>query len=378
MADDADSLEEKISEKISEDFGLKEERILGLIAKLNEGEGDMSILLKQAKEELSRELKYEIQHSDQIRTFANSYELKVSSVKVEKEVNTDNAESIISQLQERLDKLHDSVTAARDNLTKICNERRTDAEELRKRINEELEEHFKAEDARIQGVVKIVREKVNSEEPEELERVVSKARSAVLVCKEYSLSKGDLPDKYDLVVKSDVSLESIDFGERAPKVLIAEATCNGEVILSFAFFNKDEAEFLRPLHLQFRVIIALSERGEDGLIGMTYAKEYNIDEARHTFGNVRIVPSTTYCVKVRIVHQEQSTEWSKETTKFTTPEFTECVWKKCPDNVGEERKYSVDEKNTRVASKLEGYLDSCTIVGSMALPPGKVTTWGVK
>ena len=165
MIKDADSLEEKISEKISEDFGLKEERILGLIAKLNEGEGDMSVLIGQAKEELPREWKYEIQHSEQIETFADSYELKVSSVEVEKEINLDNVESILNQLQEHLDKLHGSVTAARDSLTKICNERRTEAEELGKRINEELEELFNDEDARIQGVVKMMREKVNSEEP---------------------------------------------------------------------------------------------------------------------------------------------------------------------------------------------------------------------
>ena len=378
MVKDADSLEEKISEKISKDFGLKEERILGFIAKLNEGEGDMSILLKQAKEELSREWKYEIQHSDQVRTFADSYELKVSSVEVERGVNTDNAESIVSRLQGHLNKLHDSVTAARDNLAKVCNERRTEVEELGKRINEELEEHFNVEDARIQGVVKIVREKVNSEDPDEVKWAVSKAKSAAFVRKEYSLGKGDLPDKYNLVVKSDVSLESIDFKERAPKVLTAELIGNGEVALSFAFFNEDEAELLRPLHLQFRVIISLSEKGEDELIGMTYTKEYDIDEAKHIFCDVRIAPGTTYCVKARIAHQGQSTRWSKETAEFTTPGFTECVWKKCPDNIEEKRKYSVDEKNPRVASRLGGYLESCTIVGSMPLPPGKVTTWGVK
>ena len=207
---------------------------------------------------------------------------------------------------------------------------------------------------------------------------MSKAKSAAFVRKEYSLGKGDLPDKCNLVVKSGISLESIDFGEKAPKVLTAELTDNGEVALSFAFFNKDEAELLRPIRLPLRVIITLSERGEDKLFGMTYAKEYDIDEARHTFGNVRIAPGTTYCVKARIVHQEQSTRWTKEAAEFTTSEFTECVWKKCPDNVGEEMKYPVDDKNLRVASKLGGYTESCTIVGSLLLPPGKVTTWGVK
>ena len=101
---DADSLEEKISGEISKDFNAKEERILGFIEKLNEGEGDMDDLAKKAKEELSKEWKYEIQYLKNAKSFVGSYELKVSFVKVEKEFNFDSTEVIVNALQEHLEK----------------------------------------------------------------------------------------------------------------------------------------------------------------------------------------------------------------------------------------------------------------------------------
>ena len=60
---DADSLEERTSGEISEDFNPKEEEIFRLIEKLNEGGGDIDALIKEAKEELSKEWRYEIQYS---------------------------------------------------------------------------------------------------------------------------------------------------------------------------------------------------------------------------------------------------------------------------------------------------------------------------
>ena len=60
--------------------------------------------------------------------------------------------------------------------------------------------------------------------------------------------------------------------------------------------------------------------------------------------------------------------------------FKESSWKKCPDDVDEKRKYSVDEKNTRIATKID-IGDSnfyCTIIGNTALSLNKVTSWSIK
>ena len=54
---------------------------------------------------------------------------------------------------------------------KICSRRRGKSERLEKRINGKLEEVFKAEDARIQSVVKRITETIDIEEPEEVKEV---------------------------------------------------------------------------------------------------------------------------------------------------------------------------------------------------------------
>ena len=177
---DADSLEEKISGKISEDFNAKEEEILSLIEKLNKGGGDMDGLVKKAKEELSREWKYEIQHLKKAESFVDSYKLEISSVDVEKELELDTTEAIISQLQEYLDRIHESMTAAQEKLGEICNKRRKEGDELEERINGKLEEVFNAEDARIQSVVKVIKENIDSEDPVEVKELTRKAKLTLL------------------------------------------------------------------------------------------------------------------------------------------------------------------------------------------------------
>ena len=79
---------------------------------------------------------------------------------------------------------------------------------------------------------------------------------------------------------------------------------------------------------------------------------------------------------MRIVHQEVSTQWSDE-AEFTIPEFKDlCVWKECPDNIDEDRKYSVDEKNHRIATRIGNGWN--TIIGNTPLPLNTVTSWNIK
>ena len=87
---------------------------------------------------------------------------------------------------------------------------------------------------------------------------------------------------------------------------------------------------------------------------------------------------TAYTVRVRAeLNKKKECERSEE-ANFISPEFSECcVWKECPDNVEEKRKYSVDEKNTRVATKTSGY-GYCTVIGNTPLPLNKVTSWNIK
>ena len=52
------------------------------------------------------------------------------------------------------------MSAAQEKLNEICNERKKEGEELETRINRKLEEVFKTEDALIQGIVKMVKERL--------------------------------------------------------------------------------------------------------------------------------------------------------------------------------------------------------------------------
>ena len=60
---------------------------------------------------------------------------------------------------------------------------------------------------------------------------------------------------------------------------------------------------------------------------------------------------TTYTVKVKTELKGKQSEWSEE-AEFTTPkDLMFCVWKECPYNVNMWKKYSVNEKNSRIATK---------------------------
>ena len=82
---------------------------------------------------------------------------------------------------------------------------------------------------------------------------------------------------------------------------------------------------------------------------------------------------------MKAVVQGKESEWSEEVV-FTTPKFSGCcAWRECPDHVYKKRKYSVDKKNPRTATKINssnGYY--CTIIGNTTLPHNKVTSWNIK
>ena len=164
----------------------------------------MNALTEKAREQLSIEWRYEIQHSGSTQKgFVDSCKLDVSPVKAEREIDPSSTESIVNQLQEHLGRIHESVISARDKLAEICNGRRKEAEEMKNGINRKLEEAFKQEDARIQAVVKVVKERIDSEDPEEVKELGSKASVALLTRQKYSLSKGRPAGQWDLVVRSE-------------------------------------------------------------------------------------------------------------------------------------------------------------------------------
>ena len=249
------------------------------------------------------------------------------------------------------------MSAAQEKLAEVCSERRRKAEDLENGINERLEGLFKQEDARIQSVVKVVKESVGDDEsPGGVDELVRKARLTLLRSQKYLIVEGDLSDSCELIVELEASLEYIYFEERKPTALTPVFTEEWELSLSFAFFDEDEAEALKEVDSPSEAEVKAWEKGHEEGTSKILAKEFALGSGDEPiFFRSTFSASTTYRLRMRIAHQGMSTQWSDE-AEFTTPEFKECcVWKECPDDVDEERKYSVDERNSRIATAVGGY-----------------------
>ena len=99
----------------------------------------------------------------------------------------------------------------------------------------------------------------------------------------------------------------------------------------------------------------------------------------NTFTKRGLLPETEHTFRVRAVRGNKVGEWSdvvKGKTQKAPMNFSECIWKECPNYVEKKRNYSIDEENPRIATKIGGYY--CTIIGNTPLPPNKVTSWSIK
>lgn len=191
---EADSLEEKLGGKIRVSSDSAEGSTLNAIGELNSKlenpDKGMSkdTIIRNARCYMN-ELKFEIRRIKDAKNFVDSYVFAVSSTPI-KEDNASGAnemERIVALLQENLEKIHESMISAQDSVLEICSRRRKEAEEMKKRVNESLEEFFSKEDARLQGALKEVREKMGSTNPKEVREAVARGEAALVVGLKYSL-----------------------------------------------------------------------------------------------------------------------------------------------------------------------------------------------
>ena len=151
----------------------------------------------------------------------------------------------------------------------------------------------------------------------------------------------------------------------------------GRIRLRFNYLNTKEEKVLAESGLKHTALLQRKGAEKDG-------KEYELKRDGDTnsswFTPDFLVAETECVVKVRVKFKDKGLKWS-EGVEFTPPKFSECcVWKKCPDYVDVNRKYSVDEKNPRVATKINSWNGDSysTIIGNTPLPQNKVTSWSIK
>ena len=196
--------------------------------------------------------------------------------------------------------------------------------------------------------------------------------------KKESDQKSKISSLYELKTERKVaSLELIDFEERKTTNVILSFTEKGDLFLSLTFFNEDEVEVLKGVDSPFEVEVKVWDGGQGKDTSKEFTKELTLGSDDPVCFRSTFAARTIYSLKMRMTSQGMSTQWSDE-TEFSTPKFKDlCVWKECPDDVEKKRKYSVDEGNPRVATKIGGYC-YCTIIGNTPLPHNKVTSWSIK
>ena len=386
--EEAASLEDKIGCEIRKEFDSIEEGTLSAIGELNskldnskEGR-NLDTVITEARH-FMKEYKYAIEQLENAQSFADSYRLTISSVPANEDnaSGANEAERVAGLLEKSLEKTHESVVSAQDRLLEICNKRREEAEEMKKRVNGRLGELFTKEDARLQGVLKEVREKIGSDNPGEVREAVAQAEAALITGLRYSLENpaNELSlDGYDLTATEEVFLECLGLESRKPANFVPSFSNNGELSLSFAFFSGEEAAFLKPLNLPFMVELTTWEKGNESA-AETSAKEYSVGDTKPVcFEENLIVPELTRCMKVRIECRGIRSEWS-DVGEITTPEFKElCVWKRFIEDYIHDKMYSVGEENSRIATRDGSGSGYCVIPGNAAVPPNRVVSWDIK
>ena len=298
----------------------------------------------------------------------------------------EECEKTIGALNERLEKHDESRRIVQEALHEICNGLRRRVDEMEERINKKLGEEFTKEDNRLQDTLNELRKFMSTEDDEgdEGEEILLKAirdaESELLVTQRYELVKCDSSDKefpalYELKVEKQVSSDYVYFEK--PRILSTRKNDKGKVLLKITGgASNDEVK----RKLGYRAFF-YRENERDG-------KEYSLTRINNknnifSFKPKALDPGTTYNVKVKAVYQEKESEWS-DIFEFSIPWVSGHVWKECPRDVDQSRKYFVDEKNTGIVTKTKNSVvfticgHYSTIIGNTPLPPNKVTSWSIK
>ena len=111
-----------------------------------------------------------------------------------------------------------------------------------------------------------------------------------------------------------------------------------------------------------------------------FSEIYTGDSLEHTKSGLS--PNTEYVFRVKTeFEREVSSPWSRKAAAKTKSNRiglpSEYHWKECPGWVVEERKYSVDEMNPRIATKANSG-SNCTVIGNEPLPQNRVISWNIK
>ena len=158
----------------------------------------------------------------------------------------DKLKELLRLLEERLVEHDESRNAAQKNLHKACEGLRAQIKGIEGKVENDLEEKFIAEDNRLQTILS----GLLLDEDEGVSKKIQKAKTELLVEQTYDVIMRNSDDEnedeqksrnsslYELKTERKASFDIM--GERKSTNLIPSFTKNGELSLSFTFFNEDE------------------------------------------------------------------------------------------------------------------------------------------
>ena len=171
--------------------------------------------------------------------------------------------------------------------------------------------------------------------------------------------------KYDLKVNKDAKNVSEMYSLDTPKTIQlpenrkirnAEATkiSGGKIYFALNLFTPEEERVLKENNMN-NLSVLMELNGNEKLLRVNTQDSYFVPDS--------LTLGTEHTMKIKLDRTEYESRWSNE-IKFVPLEFSECcAWKKSPDIVNDNMKYSVDEMNPRIVTKISdcGY---CTIIGT--------------
>lgn len=291
--------------------------------------------------------------------------------------------NIIIALRKRLEEHNDNRIAIQEELHSVCSQLKKEIDDMEVQINNKLQIAFESEDNRLQKSLSDIQkllEKCNTQK--ETNEIFERIKGDLFVTQNYSLTKAaDSKQKYDLTITKNVSTELLSEKNinKIEDIEISSFT-NGFISLKFkspiSDFERDSIKENNLLNeIVYRVnLCEISDNPEEENL----VSEYILDNTNNSFYPESIKIEKRYSLKMKAeVKNIWESEWS-DSIKFT-PKFSEiCSWSKCPEKVSDERKYTLNNENPRLATKTSNSGCWTTVLGNMPVPSNSIVSWDVK
>lgn len=308
----------------------------------------------------------------------------------------------ISEHLSRHDKSRADVQSCISEACRVLTQKVQDAET---RAYMKLENLFTSEDLRLQSLLNEVNLAIHNTEHEApmpdrektLAELVTRADAALSVEQSYAFNTKPVVDALgftevvafqtntDVLLRApeNVRIKKTELGACSSEDKQAET----EVNVTFEGLNAAEIGVLKAKNLIGCVNYRVSLVDSEGKVAFEQVSPEGSleDTTKSVFVKLgeQLRACADYTVRVRSEYANRQrasvSDWGTSPDRIHVPEFAEiCGWKACPENVTDTKKYAVSGPFNRIATKIGDDSDYCTIIGSVALPAGKVTTWNIK